>query len=101
MYTQQSNIGHSSRDVFTAVPEIGINVIVDLSANVRVGIGYNFTYISSVVRPGDQMDPKINRNQVPIDPGFGTPGGPDRPSFDMKSTDFWAQGLNLSVEFRF
>jgi hypothetical protein len=66
-----------------------------------VRVGYTFLYLSRVARPGDQIDPALNPNRVPIDNGFGTPGGPDRPTLDFKSTGFWAQGVNIGVELGF
>jgi hypothetical protein len=101
IFAQGSNIGHFSRDTFAVVPEIGVNFAVNVTANVRARVGYTFVYVSSVARPGDQIDTAINVNRVPIDINFGTPGGPNRPAFDMKTTGFWAQGVNFGLEFRF
>jgi hypothetical protein len=101
VYSQESNIGRHNRDAFAVIPELGVNLAVDLRQNVRARVGYTFLYVSSVVRPGEQIDPVINPNHVSIDAGFGTPGGPERPLFERRSTDFWAQGLNFGLEFRY
>jgi hypothetical protein len=101
IFAQASNSGNHSRDVFAVVPEVGVNLGVNLTANLRARVGYTFVYLSSVVRPGDQIDRTINTNAVPIDPNFGAPGGPNRPALEMKSTGFWAQGLNFGLEFTF
>jgi hypothetical protein len=101
IYAQASNIGYYSRDVFAVVPEVGANLRFDLTSNLRLRVGYDFLFISSVVRPGDQIDPVLNPNHVPIDGGFGTPGGPNRPTFDMHSTSFWTHGVNVGIELRF
>jgi hypothetical protein len=74
---------------------------VELTANVRARVGYTFLYVSSVVRPGDQIDRAINPHQVPIDQDFGLPGGPNRPAPELRATQFWAQGINFGLEFTF
>ena len=95
-----TNIGNYSRDQFAVVPEIGFNVGRQLSNNVRVFVGYTLFYWSSVVRPGDQIDPVINPTQLPTPTGPGTLVGPARPAFTFHDTDLWAQGINFGVEFR-
>ncbi len=101
IYAQTTNIGGHSHDAFAVVPEFGLNLAVDVTANVRARLGYTFLYASSVVRPGDQINPRINPGLVPIDATFGTPGGPAQPAFERKATGFWAQGINFGIEFAF
>jgi hypothetical protein len=101
IFAQTSNIGTFNRDVFAVIPEVGVNLCFQVRPNVTARVGYTFLYISNVARPGDQIDMRINVNRVPIDPSFGTPGGPNRPAFDMRTTGFWAQGLNFGLEFKF
>lgn len=96
-----SNIGHYSREAFSVVPEVNMNVGVQVNNNVRVFMGYSFLYWSNVVRPGDQIDPVLNRNLIPTSSTFGTPGGPARPAFSFNESDFWGHGLNVGLEFRF
>jgi hypothetical protein len=101
IYAQASNIGTFSRDAFAVIPEVDVNLCFQIRRNIALRVGYTFLYMSNVVRPGDQIDPRINVNRVPIDPAFGTPGGPNRPAFDMRTTGFWAQGINFGLEFKF
>jgi hypothetical protein len=101
IYAQGSNIGHYTHDVFALVPEVGVNLRVNLTARLQARVGYTLVYLTSVVRPGDQIDPLLNTNRVPIDPNFGPPGGPNRPAADIRSTGFWAQGINLGLEWSF
>jgi hypothetical protein len=91
-----SNIGNYSRDRFTFVPEVGFTVGYHLTEHLRCFAGYNFLYWSSVVRPGPQIDRTINVNQIapPI------PGGPARPAFSFNGSDFWAQGVNVGLEYK-
>lgn len=101
IYAQASNIGNHDRNIFAVVPEADVNLGLNLTPSSRVRVGYTFLYVSSVVRPGDQIDPVLNTNRVPIDPNFGAPGGPNRPAVDVKGTGFWAQGINFGLEWMF
>lgn len=95
-----SNIGTYSRNRFAVVPEARINVGYQATDSLRVFVGYTFLYWSSVVRPGDQIDPVVNPALVPTNLGVA-PGGPARPAFNFRDTDFWAQGLSLGLELRY
>ena len=101
IYAQGSNIGHYSRDMFAVIPEIGLNLSAQVTSHIKVHVGYTFLYLSNVARPGDQIDTQININHVPIDFAYGTPGGPNRPAFDMHGTGFWSQGVSFGVEFSY
>jgi hypothetical protein len=61
------------------------------SRNVRVFVGYIFRYISDVVRPGDQIDPRVNSASV----GSKEP----MPLFNLN--DFYAQGITFGVMLKF
>lgn len=92
-----TNIGTYERDRICFVPEVGINAIYYLTPYIRCLAGYNFLYMSSVVRPGDQIDLRVNPNFIPP----AVPGGPARPSFPFNGTDLWVQGINLGLEVRY
>jgi hypothetical protein len=94
-----TNIGTYSRDRFSVVPEIGVNVGCQVTNRLRVFAGYTFLYWSNVVRPGDQIDTTINPTQLPSAAGPGTLIGPARPAFAFHETGFWAQGINVGVQF--
>jgi hypothetical protein len=93
-----SNIGRWERDVFTVVPEVGLNIGYQLTCHVRAMVGYTFLYTSRVVRPGNLIDVGIN----PLAQSGAAPVfGPSRPAFPGTDSDFWAQGLNFGLEFRY
>jgi hypothetical protein len=98
-----TNIGAHSRTQFSLAPEGGVNVGCIFTQNLRASIGYNVLYISDVVRPGNQIDRGINPAQG-LPGSFGGAGGPAvpaRPAFVFRESDFWVQGLSVSVEVRF
>jgi len=96
-----SNIGRYTRNQFAVVPECGINFGYALTRHIRLTFGYTFLYWSHVFRAGDQIDRGINPTELLALAGRGNLTGPARPSFTFQSTDFWAQGLNFGLQFRY
>jgi hypothetical protein len=96
-----SNSGHFTHDVFAVVPEVGINVGCQITRYLRAFVGYTFLYWSSVVRPGGQVDVGLSGTQIPTDTRFNPAAGPARPAVLLRDTDFWAQGINFGLEFRY
>jgi hypothetical protein len=96
LLAQTSNIGHFNREIITVVPEVGINVGYQFTNHLRAFVGYNFLYWSNVVRPGNQIDLVVNPNLIPP----STPGGPQRPTFNFHGSDFWVQGIQFGIDFR-
>jgi hypothetical protein len=96
-----TNSGHFTRDQLTFVPEVGINVGYQVTEQLRAFVGYSFLYWSSVDRPGDQIDRAVNPSQLPSAGGTPMLVGAARPAPVLRDTDFWAQGINFGLEFRY
>ncbi len=96
-----SNMGRCGQDQFAVVPEFGLNLGYALTRHLRLTFGYTFLYWSSVFRPGDQIDRAANPTEVPALLGLRPMSGPARPNFTFNATDFWAQGLNFGLQFRY
>jgi hypothetical protein len=94
---QASNIGEYQRNQFAMVPELGINVGFDLTPRLRLVGGYSLIYWSNVARTGEQIDLNLAPTQFP--PTQTTAG--HFPEFRWAMTDYWAQGVNLGLDFRF
>jgi len=92
-----TNIGSYSRNRFSVVPELGVHAGYQLSDNLRAFVGYTFLYWNNVARAGGQVDVVVNPTQLPP----GTLVGPRRPAAIFNDSDFWAQGFDFGVEFRF
>ena len=97
LLAQPTNIGTYSRDRVAAVSEVGLRVGYQVTECFRVFAGYDYLYVSDVVRPGPQIDRTVNPTQIPP---FGPVTGPARPAFAFHGSDFYAQGLTLGLEFR-
>jgi hypothetical protein len=95
-----TNMGTFSRDRFSVVPEIGVNVGYQVSEHIRIFAGYSFLYWSNVARPGDQIDVGINPTQLPTAAGPGTLVGPARPAFSFQDSGLWAHGINVGIQFQ-
>ena len=93
-----SNSGHHTRNIFAVVPEVRFQLAYQVGPRVRLHAGYTFLYWSNVVRAGDQIDLVVNPALLPPP----VPGAsPLRPAFQFNGTSFWAQGIDLGLEFRF
>jgi hypothetical protein len=92
-----------SRTVFAVVPEIGLNLGYQITSWASVFVGYTFLYTNNVIRPGNQINRAVNTSQSTAytqDPAAQLQGAA-QPTFKFKSSDFWAQGMNLGLAFRF
>lgn len=81
-----SNVGQYSKEKFTFVPELGVNVGYSFRDWIRAYAGYNIIYWSSVSRPGSTIDLNVGNGQ---------------PTFSFNSTDLWMQGITLGMEINF
>ena len=97
LLAQATNIGSFENDDFAVIPELGVTIRYDMTCNLTATFGYTFIYWSQVVRAGDQIDFDLNLSQLA--PG-GLVGAP-RPAFPGTTTDMWAQGLSLGLEYCF
>ena len=96
-----TNIGHFSQTRFAVVPELGIKLGYQLTDNVRIFVGYDFLYWSSVLRPGDQIDTALDANKIPNFGGNFPAATQVRPIVPFRTTGYFATGLNAGIEFRY
>ncbi len=95
LLAQETNIGQYSKSQFAVVPELGVTLGYDLTCRLRATFGYTFLYWSQVARPANQLD--TNASQLPPE----TPTGSHQPAFAFNMSDYWAQGMNFGLEYRF
>ncbi len=99
LLAEPSNNGRHTHNNFSVVPEVGLNAGYQVTEHLRGLIGYNFLDWTGVVRPGDQIDTVVNSGQVPLFPPTNVPA--TRPAVLYRTSNFWAQGLTLGLEFCF
>jgi hypothetical protein len=96
-----SNMGRFYRNTFSVVPEVGLNIAWNITPRIKATVGYTFLYWSNVARPGNQIDSNLNPAQIPTSQQFGNGLGTNRPVFNFQGSDYWAQGINFGLEFKF
>ncbi len=98
LFALPSNFGTESANRVTLVPEVGLKARLALTSCCSLSLGYRLIYWNKVLCPGDQMDPHVNITQLPF---HGPLSGPPAPSSQFVHTDFFAQGIEAGVQFRF
>lgn len=97
----QTNIGDYSQGRFGLLGDFGLTMGYQLTSFCRVSVGYNRIYWNSVARAGQQIDRTLNPTQFTNTGVQGTLVGEIRPAFFFRETDFWVQGVNFTLEFRY
>jgi hypothetical protein len=101
VYALPSNMGYYTHNSFAVAPEGTFKIGLKFGEVSRFFVGYNFLYLSELVRPADQIDRTLNPIQIPtLNPG-ATFTGADRPRVPFARTDFWTQGLIIGIETRY
>ena len=95
------NIGQFSQNKFGIMPELGLQIGYQMTQHWRFTIGYNFLYLNSVVRPGDQIDTGLDVTRIPNFPlrNPATPLAVPRPAAVLKESDFFAQGISFGLQW--
>lgn len=120
IFAQPSNRGTYCKAPFAYALETRMNSILEITKNWEIDIGYTFLWISKVLRPGNQIDRKINSTRTALADAsrattgigagpipFGAPAsapapeGKTAPQVVFKQSSFWAQGLNFGIRWNF
>lgn len=97
-----TNIGHHTRDRFSAIPEFGFKFGYCFNDHFRLWVGWSGMWWGETVRAGEQIDRGINRTQVPNNlTGIGPLVGERRPSVPFRTQDMFVNGLNAGLEYRY
>jgi hypothetical protein len=98
-YALPPNIGRSSRDTFAVVPELGVRLSYHPLQHCRIFAGYDFLYLSNVIRASEEINRNLNGTLIPlVAQSLIADNSPTRLFAD---TTFWAHGLNVGFEYRF
>lgn len=96
-YALGTNSGHFTKTKFAVMPTLGLKLGWQWCSSFRSYVGYNVTYLSSVIRVGDVIDTTVNPTQLPPGVLVGAP----RPMLQTSSSGYWMQGISVGGEFRF
>ncbi len=100
LLTQTSNIGNIWRDIDALIPEVNLRISYRVWRKLYLSLGYEFMAISSVVRPGAQIDTGVNPQLIPFT-GQTSITGPNRPGMILQGSSFWAQGVTLGASWMY
>jgi hypothetical protein len=92
-----SNIGRYTHNDLAAIPMLSGRIGYRVTPRFTLLAGYTFIYWGQVARAGDQIDTTVNPNLIP--PAQG--GGPNRPAFELHTSNLWLQGITLGGEIYF
>ena len=94
-----TNIGRHDRTKIVFIPEVSLNLGYRVTPHITMFVGYDFLYVSDVLRPGPQIDTSVNPSRLPF--SSSAPTGPIRPAAKFDGESFWMQGINFGVALRF
>jgi hypothetical protein len=91
LHAEDNNIGQFTHNRFAVSTEALLKLGYDVTDHLRVWIGYDVLFLSSVVRAGDQIDTTFT---------FPNGQGP-RPAVLFKTTSWVGQGFNVGLQYTF
>jgi len=97
VYALPSNSGMYNQSAFAVIPEVQFRLGFDITDYLQLYAGYDYFYWSSVIRPGNQIDPVLNTSQR----NGGALVGAARPEVPMTQSAIWAQGLTFGFEVKY
>lgn len=90
----------SSRTRYAVIPEFSFSIGYQITSHIRANIGYDFLYVSTIARPGDQIGFSATNTTIAIN-GQPTTVQANQPTFSYTDTDLWAQGLTAGFSIRY
>lgn len=102
LFAQSTNIGRFANDEFAIIPEASLTIGCQITPAVRAYAGYSILYWrNSVLRPGTEIDQRVNSTLIPASLAYGPSGQERNPAPLLREVDFWVQGLHVGVEIGF
>jgi hypothetical protein len=101
LFANAANSGRTNQDKFAVAPEVNVNLGYQWRSWLTTSIGYNFIYISNVVRPTEQFSNAVNPAIVPLSSTYGVVNNAPTPNLVGTTSDFWFQGVTFSITARY
>jgi hypothetical protein len=93
-------IGKYHRDIFTVIPEGVLTLGYQITPAIAFTLGYDALYMPRVIRAGNLITGSVNQGLLPTSPLYGAALSSPVPNV-FKESDFWVQGLNIGLRFRY
>jgi hypothetical protein len=102
-FTMPSNLKSRKTECYAVIPEGNITFGYQVTDALSLQIGYTIIFVNNVFRPGNEIDRNINPTQSATLSNTPTPVlvGEARPKSSLKSSMFYAHGLNAGIKFAF
>lgn len=101
LFANSTNIGRFNNDEFVVIPEVTMNLGINLTKQLSMHVGYNFLYINRVARPGLQVNPVVDASTIPLSSTYGALGQVPGNRVLFVQDEFWLQGVNFGLTFRY
>lgn len=99
-FAQGTNSGTQQHHHFTTLTEINTNLVYNVNSNWRLVGGYSFIYWGRVLLAGNQIDRQVNTTQLFGGQLIANTPAEARPAPKFQRTDFWVQGVNVGLDYR-
>jgi hypothetical protein len=100
LFANASNIGTYRQDNFGILTDANATFGYNFTSWLTGTVGYNFLHLSSVARPGNLYNGRVDPTLVPLSAAYGTGSSTTNP-FSYKQDDFFVHGLNFGLMFRY
>lgn len=101
LFADASTITTIRNDEFAFIPEVSANLGYNWCNWLTTYVGYNFMYVSRVLRPSEQLTDVINPTMVPVSPTFGQGTFAPTPNNLLTQSEFWIQGVNFGFMVKY
>ena len=93
-----TNGGIHVQDEFSFMQDVGFKLYYCPAPQLKLSFGYSLLYWSRLLRPGDQIDLRVDQNLLTNN---APTGNEIFPAFQFNSKDFYVHGLNVGLEYQF
>jgi hypothetical protein len=100
LYARGSNAGTFSRTKIAYLQDVDVKLTYNFTSWFQVSFGYSLTYLSSVIRPGNAIDPVINDSAVRF-VAEPTPSPLARPAFAWRAEELVVQGMTFGARVQY
>jgi len=100
VFANPSNVGKYTNDSFGYLGDLNGTIGFNVTSWLTLTGGYNFIYLNSVLRPGDQINGRVDGTQIPTSINSG--GAPvPRENLQLRTTSYYVHGVNFGFIVRY
>ena len=96
-----SNSGHFTKNRISTISDFGVCLELPVLEWLSLSVGYDLFVWTQVVRPASQLSRFIDTRQIPTYRAFNPAAATPAPAPMFQDTNFYAQGLTLSLAIQY